>query len=183
MAASRSKWQVSCTTPHRAARPLVASSVTGSAAGNAYYDQRQSGQGCAAPPSWRACSSNSAGCSRPDGARNHLLAGPDGRAEPEAYCGFLPRGEVSAAARPDPAHLFGRPALRQSMVRPAINGWWSTKDALRWAPGSCSRHTRNGVCGRSGISGQGSPGAAGMLRYSASRSAFLGNTPTSMYRN
>lgn len=25
-----------------------------------------------------------------------FLAGPDAQAEPEAYCGFLPRGEVSA---------------------------------------------------------------------------------------
>src|ERR1035441_2339600 len=44
-------------------------------------------------------------------------------------------------------------------------------------------HTRNGTAGVCGINGQGSLGAPGMLHYNASRSAFLGNTPTSTYRN
>jgi len=46
----------------------------------------------------------------------------------------------------------GQPALGQAMVRPAISGWWSTEDPLRWAPWSCSRRTPGMACaGASGI--------------------------------
>jgi hypothetical protein len=47
-----------------------------------------------------------------------------------------------------------------------------------------SRRTPGMACaGVCAINCQGSLGAPGMLHYSTSRSAFPGNTPTSMYRN
>jgi len=67
-----------------------------------------------------------------------LLPAPNGGVahyRPAAVTTLFDHGAGVCARTP------ANPRSDQAMVRPAISGWWSTKDPPRWAPWSCSRRT------------------------------------------
>jgi hypothetical protein len=74
-----------------------------------------------------------------------ILAGPDGQAEPEAYCGFLPRGEFNALLPILTRHTLIMTRLPGQRSEEPVRGRWlwfrtvvaSASRALNGAGGGC----------------------------------------------